>query len=517
MKGGVYFSEEQAMYTSIIGDSVGQLESFSQEACPAKRLGPGERKDLAVQVLARARPVTHLAREEGVSRKFLYRQASRAELALDGEFDPAEDDHDILFELPVTKRWLEQLVLGLVLVCHSSYRGVIELLRGLFDVEMSIGKIHNIVRSAVERARGINEAQDLSRIRVGAHDEIFQAGNPVLVGADVDSTYCYLLSPEEHRDGDTWGVHLLDLADRGLRPDYTIADAGKGLRAGQKIAWPGTPCHGDVFHPLLESGRLAYYLENRASGAVSAREKLEGKMERARKHGRGQAFSKKLALARKAEKEATALAEDVRTLADWMKNDVLSLAGPDLPTRRELFDFIVDELRAREGFARHRIRPVRRALENQRDELLSFAAVLDEELREIARRLEVPPYLVQAVCELQGLDEASPARWQREAELREKLRWRHDDVQRAVVEAMSNVPRASSIIENLNGRLRNYFFLRRQLGPEYLDLLRFFLNHRTFMRSDRPERVGKSPAELLTGKKHAHWLELLGYELFRRN
>jgi len=42
-------------------------------------------------------------------------------------------------------------------------------------------------------------------------------------------------------------------------------------------------------------------------------------------------------------------------------------------------------------------------------------------------------------------------------------------------------------------RLRNYFFLRRQLGPQYLDLLQFFLNHRTFMRSECPERVGKVP------------------------
>jgi len=35
--------------------------------------------------------------------------------------------------------------------------------------------------------------------------------------------------------------------------------------------------------------------------------------------------------------------------------------------------------------------------------------------------------------------------------------------------------------------------------------------------SDRAERVGKSPAELLTGQTHPHWLELLGYTRFRRN
>ena len=31
------------------------------------------------------------------------------------------------------------------------------------------------------------------------------------------------------------------------------------------------------------------------------------------------------------------------------------------------------------------------------------------------------------------------------------------------------------------------------------------------------ERVGHSPAELLSGQEHPHWLELLGYQRFRRD
>jgi len=31
----------------------------------------------------------------------------------------------------------------------------------------------------------------------------------------------------------------------------------------------------------------------------------------------------------------------------------------------------------------------------------------------------------------------------------------------------------SSLVENLNSRLRSYFFLRRQLGEDYLTLLQF--------------------------------------------
>jgi hypothetical protein len=86
-----------------------------------------------------------------------------------------------------------------------------------------------------------------------------------------------------------------------------------------------------------------------------------------------------------------------------------------------------------------------------------------------------------------------------------------------VAEVAEDTVRASSVIENLNSRLRNYFFLRRHLGPDYLALLQFFLNHRRFLRSRRPERVEKSPAELLTGQMHPHWLEMLGYTRFSRN
>ena len=51
-----------------------------------------------------------------------------------------------------------------------------------------------------------------------------------------------------------------------------------------------------------------------------------------------------------------------------------------------------------------------------------------------------------------------------------------------VQELSDRVARASSLVENLNSRLRSYFFLRRQLGKDYLTLLQFFLNHRRYLQ-----------------------------------
>jgi hypothetical protein len=352
---------------------------------------------------------------------------------------------------------------------------------------------------------------------VGILDEIFQACQPVLVGIDAKSTYCYLLEASEQRDETTWGVHLLELAQKGLHPDYTIADAGRGLRAGQATVWDDVPCHGDIFHAERDLAKLAFFLENRAAGCSTMLQKLERKMQRAKNKGKGQSLSKKLAQARRAQAEAVDLAKDIRILADWMNNDILSAAGPDLRSRQQLYDFVVEELRIRESVCPHRISPVRCMLENHRDNLLAFVDVLDERLADIATRFKVPLFLVQAVCELQSLDKNLPAYWQRQAQLRKKLPDRFNRLEMAVCEVLSETPRASSMVENLNSRLRNYFFLRRHIGNDYLHLLRFFLNHRRFRRSDRPERIGKSPAELLNGQAHPHWLELLGFQRFQQN
>lgn len=505
------------MVAPLIGTAPDPAALFPP-ASVAKGLGPDQRKELSIQALAGSEPVSRLAARHRVSRKFVYRQAGLAGQALDEAFAEAADEDRVLFQLAVTKGWLRQLVLAQALIGHTSYRGVAEIIEAVFGLPgPSVGTVHNILAEVLPRARAINGATELDGIGVGAHDEIYQARRPVLVGADVRSTYCYLLAEEDSADETTWGVHLLDLAERGLAVDYTIADGGRGLRAGQRAAWPDTPCHRDVFHAERELGNLAFFLQRRAAGCMTVRENLERKMERSKRHGQGNRFSKRLAIARQAETRAVQLAADIRILADWMSQDILAKAGPSLAVRRELFDFVVAELSRRQPLCPHRIGPVCQALGRQRDDLLAFVGVQEDRFAVLAERLDVPPSLVQQVGQLQALDRNGAAYWQAEGPLRHQLKGRFADVQRQVRDIIEQTPRASSIIENLNGRLRNYFFLRRDLGDGYLDLLRFFLNHRRFLRSDRPERVGKSPAELLTGQPHAHWLELLGFQRFARN
>jgi hypothetical protein len=185
--------------------------------------------------------------------------------------------------------------------------------------------------------------------------------------------------------------------------------------------------------------------------------------------------------------------------------------------RRELFDFVVAELRARAPVCPHRIRPVRTLLENQRDHLLAFAVELDRELAALAQQWRISETTAREVLHAHCLPTWDPKRWRCQAALREVLRGRDYGVCADLQELSDRVVRASRLVENLNSRLRSYFFLRRQLGDDSLALLQFFLNHRRYLRREDPRRVGKSPAELLRGEPHAHWLERLGYVRFARD
>jgi hypothetical protein len=499
------------------------LQQAIPNSCTAKTLGAGARLSLAVQALARQRSLRCLAGEVGVSRNFVYRQADIAQAALDKAFAPQTSNDRVLFHLPVTRAWLRQVALGLILINHSSYRGVVEFCRDLLDVNMSVGTVHNIVQQALGQARAHNLGHALDKVAIAGLDEIFQNGQPVLVGADIASTYCFLLSHEDQRDADTWAIRLWELQQRGFHPQATVADFGQAIRAGQKRACPGVPCRGDVFHALHALGPVLRYLDNRAYDAIATLQQLERKYAKLQSQARVQQSGKRGALRRQIDRatqrqeQAIALADAVALLVHWLHHDVFAVSALPYAERAALFDFILAELQTRAPLCPHRLHPMCTLLQNHRDELLAFAAQLDQDLGALAAQWQIPLAVVRELFDLQALDPRQPARWLQEAALRRRLGQCFHPLGQAVKKLAANVVRASSVIENINSRLRNYFFLRRHLGNDYLALLQFFLNHRRFLRSEHPERKNKSPAELLTGQQHPHWLEMLDYRRFSRN
>ncbi|MGF6971575.1 hypothetical protein QFZ94_000002 [Paraburkholderia sp. JPY465] len=113
----------------------------------------------------------------------------------------------------------------------------------------------------------------------------------------------------------------------------------------------------------------------------------------------------------------------------------------------------------------------RRALQNQRDGLLAFAGLLDTKLDAIARTHNVARHLVREVCMLHRKSETSSAFWQGWNRLLARIGRPFHGVYAAVSGALHSTPRSSSLVENLNSRLRVYLTNRRHLkgGRAWLD------------------------------------------------
>jgi len=119
----------------------------------AAMLSEGDRRDLAIQALARSATICDLSDRHGVSRKFVYQQAHKACAALDDVFLSGAPEEGVLFQFTVTKAWLHQVIVALPLICHSSYRGVIEFLRDLLGIPVSLVlQLRFVMRSAMRGA-----------------------------------------------------------------------------------------------------------------------------------------------------------------------------------------------------------------------------------------------------------------------------------------------------------------------------------------------------------------------------
>jgi hypothetical protein len=91
------------------------------------------------------------------------------------------------------------------------------------------------------------------------------------------------------------------------------------------------------------------------------------------------------------------------------RHDILTVAGLCYSDCCNLYDFVVAKLRARASKCPHRLEPICRVLQNQRDDLLAFAHRLDEDLEQLGQMYHWKSSAV-------GSDDGEPSRWRQRAE-----------------------------------------------------------------------------------------------------
>ena len=86
----------------------------------AARLTPALRKQLGLFAAASKETITGLANRNGVCRKTFRKARDKTLTAVENSF--SQKQPGVLFNLPVTKKWIESLVLGRMFITRASYR-----------------------------------------------------------------------------------------------------------------------------------------------------------------------------------------------------------------------------------------------------------------------------------------------------------------------------------------------------------------------------------------------------------
>jgi hypothetical protein len=448
--------------------------------------------------------VSQLARENDVSRKFLYELAAQAEKALEGALAPKQTGRKPQSTpLVVDRAFLHRAMLVLATVLPGSMRGIQLTLELLFGRHCALGLLSETLQAYGEAARQYNAQLIVPLPVLGEVDEIFQGRQPCLTVVDGRSFLVLHLSAEQRRDATTWGVTFLELEERGVQFHDIASDGALGIQAGIRDAGLAVPLRSDLFHLLRKAHQITRHLETQAYRAIETTELARSIKQRAQepKPRRGRPKSCKISYAEAQRQESQAI------------------------ERYDTWCWLFDELR--QALRPFNARGELNSSSEARQTLETVAVLLKSmdviKVRSFAR-LKVLGHLEELIAPLAWLEETlAPYRADLDAETEAFIvwAWQHRHALHIDVDDLTDVPadvaaafwatlelfhRASSLAESLHSWLRPHLRAHRGMPDWLLPLLQLFWNHHTFQRG---KRKGHSPIELAGVEQALSWTQVL--------
>ncbi len=142
-------------------------------------------------------------------------------------------------------------------------------------------------------------------------------------------------------------------------------------------------------------------------------------------------------------------------------------------------------------------------------QILSFIKRMETEFKESALKNGYPSEAFSLFYRERAYGALTWERSRIEYELGKFLCTRYTEVREEFKRILRSTKRASSMVENVNGRIRTYMNLKRIVPKKFFILMKVYFNTKKYRRSRILQRIGKSPIELLTGKEYPEFLECI--------
>jgi hypothetical protein len=433
--------------------------------------------------------------------------------------------------LAVNEMRLKRTVLTAAFPGKMALRPLQQVLAEAFDERRSIGWISALLSEAGKRAGQVLEQVDYAGIGplLVLRDETFFQDQPILFLVDPVSSTLLQAVVAPNRQADSWGIALLSAQAQGLEIAGVVEDMARMYPKSLAEAELEVPVQKDLWHIQRDGSQLCLDLERAALRATKRVMALEKKL---RKAWNDELFTHYVAAV---ESEATHYEQQAAFVA-WFDHLCDALEIIDLPSGairdKATNQWLLDEsLCALAAIDNERVQQWLRTLRRHQSQLLTWmdwlepaldawqtqlALVIDQPLaqsqfmRLVAKEWRLRQALINgqrhlstAACSTRTMLHSLLADRQSLAPLAQQLS-----------DLLDAASRTSSLVENLNGLLKQFLHNRRSFPSaahlqNYLNLFTLWHNMRIFQRG---KRQGMSPFQRAGIRMVTDdWLTLLGY------
>ena len=432
-------------------------------------------------------------------------------------------------------------VLVLYLHHQATLSSIADTFKAFFNQAISIGKISSIINfiGSLLPTSDIIDDKDTKLIIIC--DEIYTGLNqPILVVMCPQTGYILSMTLANSRDHLSWGYVYLEMTDNDTGKIIRVScDLGTGMQKAIADLIGQHLFRYDLMHylqPLIKSyGRLrnrvqkawkqlltletkvADYLQSTEYQlAYRLREDQEGKHKWEQAQAKLHKWEQKIAAQYQHLETLCQLEEEVAELIQAIR-DCLSIADQDgcLRTKAEVQAQMEVLLAYGLLLADPQIRKACKSLKRNLASAIGYFEEVQQADEQISKEItdDFLKNVLVYVYQLERKIRATKKYAYKKALQQAYEGWINDLVAaigqqafdrlyQCVKQALRTVIRSSSLVENINGRIRRFDLAARgQLNQNRLNLIRFYLNHKVLERSEHRDRKGYSAYQLFKDKK----------------
>ncbi len=447
--------------------------------------------------------------EYGVASSYGYKLKKQASDFLNQLASLEEINGDLLV---IDTEQIHRTVVSLFCEAKASESQIKKVIKDIYGVDLYTEQIGRIINLYCMEAIPINEELDrkcMPYIKTLGADEIFISRTPIFTAVDLASTYVMLISPQHDRTAETWELAFSILRDYGLSPTSVISDACGSLLSAITNCFGEEATQMDVFHHIKDLREEYFQVRRKLEKPMTEAKEIE---ERAEHHSlQTKTLQHYVELTDVVIPKNQKLIDEMNLLFVWVA-EILAFPGYSLEDSIELTNWCLDcMLEVIKDFPK-----MRREIHRSKDRLKVTFEYLNRYFKGLKAESEahgIEYELLERAYFLRRYDTSSKVYSDEYVHLHEAFGHNEERFAEAlsiVEELCRTTKRASSLVENVNSRIRVFLNDKRGMSDNHSQLIRLYMNCRKYPKSRIMDRRGKSPVEILLHTDEHDFYELLG-------